>query len=137
MGRHLLFNIAKGGLVILNSAVDVPGDDSLGVAFLVEGDEAKVSEFGLVVRCLDQRQGLELLAPLERSDELLLGRGNVVIVGPQELLQDDLGRDVVGALKLDSPHLRMADLGENVWQPGIELVKRLLGAGWLLGGHVV
>lgn len=138
--KNSLFQVAKSGLEALDGAVDVPGDDGLLASLiLVDGDITQTTKLGLIIRSIDKRSGVHLLAPLKRGGELLLGGGSIVVVGPQELLEDDLGGDVrVRVAELDFPHLGVANALGDLRETSGELGERRLwscswGWSWRLG----
>ncbi|KAI6775121.1 hypothetical protein HG530_001879 [Fusarium avenaceum] len=125
---HSLVNIAESGLVVLDGTVDVPGDDGfLAILSLVGCDETKTAELGLVKGLSDQRCGIHLLAPLQSLGKLLLRGNRVIIVGAEELLENNFCRDMIDVGELDTPHFFVLSLAEDVIQTSIELGQRCFG----------
>lgn len=108
----------------------------------MDGDVAQVLKLALVKLLVDKLGGLHRLAPLEGAGELLLGGIDIVRVGAQELLQDDLAGDVVGgAVELDTPHLLVGGLLGDFGEASSELGEGRLGAlgrggGGGFSGHI-
>lgn len=139
---NLLLDVAKGGLVVLDSTIDVPGDDGLLAALaLVDGDESKVVKLLLVEGLGDEGSRVHVLAPREGIGELLLSGSDIVVVGAQELLEHNLCGYVIDVGELHTPHLLVRGLVENVIKTTVELGERRLWGrrasildGFLIGG---
>ena len=115
-GLDLLLKITKGLVNRLDTAIDVPGEHLLGITRGVARDKAEALELVLGVDLVDKLKGLHLGTPLERLGELLLGLGEIPIVGIQILLKDDLAWDVGGRVRQrDAPDLRMAVVLSKLW----------------------
>lgn len=108
--RCSLIDVAKSRVVVLDGAVNVPGHDDLFASVIRKvGNESEVVELLLVESLSHQRCRVHLFSPGEGVGQLLLGAGQIAIVGSQELLEDDLSRCVGGVVReLDPPHLGMA-----------------------------
>ena len=70
---------------------------------------------------------VHLLSPPKSRLELLISSLNVVAVGTEELLKDNLGRRVasgVGGVQMDTPHLAVTDIVDDTSQACRQLIKR-------------
>jgi hypothetical protein len=137
------FKIAKSGFLVLDCAVDVEGRNVLCVLAL--GDTldfehvAQAAEAGLVKCLVDSFHGVEFFPPFEGLEELLLCLIEVILIGTEELLQDELGEEGTRFRELDAIDFVVLGLFNELFEKFVELGEGMLGRGfgpgWACGGR--
>jgi hypothetical protein len=100
--NYVPFRVTKHLLRLLRRcAIDVERSDILGVARLRgpldAGDETQAGEFVAVEDLITSLERMVLGAPFQGRGELVFGADEVVLVGAEEFLEDDEGRERRGS----------------------------------------
>jgi hypothetical protein len=134
MRGNVPFKIAKSGLLVLDCAVDVEGRNVLCVLALRDTFDfehvSQAAESGLVKCLVDSFHGVKLFPPFEGLEELLLGLVEVILVGAEELLQDELGEEGTRFRELDAVDFVVLGFLDKLFKKVVEFGEGVLGRGF-------